>query len=830
MEGEKCSVLLLSGVRPGTRIGTIQANDIDSHPHLTYSFTEPGNPGNPFSIDKFSGVLSVNTKIDREEGGERYKLRITASDGAHEVETEQEIVVEDINDHPPVFDQQVYTGAFSSNMSLPAAVLTVHASDDDVGRNGRVSYSLLGSNIGYVDNNGTIFINNTSEIKKGTEIHFVVMAEDYGEPRQKSFVSVRLQNLQHSEASPQFQEERFEVIIDSSAKIGTKLANLEVQQSAGNLFYSLDDQSRNPYVELDSATGALILKKKVLADSPLPKVLGVILRKDNRLGDESRTSISLNYKPQHDLFPIFQRKYYDVKLSENTPVGRQIFSLNKQLASKTKYALKIASGNSNSTFELSKTNSGENVIILKKSLDFETTNEYKLLLYGSQGNGFDTMTLVVSVTDENDNKPYFPVSQQIHSVRENMSPGSPVFTAAALDLDVSDTIRYSITSQEFSIGQTNGRVVTKRKFDYETEREFSFVLSATDMSGSIASAEVIVKIESQDDYQPIFERQSYKFTIDRELGVGHLIGRVQATDQDAGPDGRVVYSLMTGADYFAVQPDTGELRINRALDTGLLAGLLAGDNNQLYQEVSLNVLASTGKTDSLKSSALIIFDVKTDILPAAPLPSTQAGLPSYQAVIIAVIIILILLGAVIFVFKRFSVNTLLTKRRIDPSVAQSHYNNSINGSSTLDSSVAMSQYPPQYSDIVSQYGTKAAGVVGGRTGREMSDQSHRSASSGRGSAEDVEEEVDHEIQMINEAGLGNINDACLVEDSVSDISVQNGKVRERESERVFHRIFLIIVAHPGEIDCSLESRFGCVLPVLAGRSVRKYSRASLAEC
>merc|ERR1719361_2318669 len=87
----------------------------------------------------------------------------------------------------------------------------------------------------------------------------------------------------------------------------------------------------------------------------------------------------------------------------------------------------------------------------------------------------------------------------------------------------------------------------------------------------------------------------------------------------------------------------------------------------------------------------------------------------------------------------------------------------------------MSQYPPQYSDIVSQYGTKAAVGVGGRTGREMSDQSHRSASSGRGSAADVEEEVDHEIQMINEAGLGNINDACLVEDSVSDISVQNGK-------------------------------------------------------
>ena len=596
-------------MRPGTRIGTIQANDIDSHPHLTYSFTEPTNPNNPFSIDKFSGVLSVNTKIDREEGGESYKLRITASDGAHDVETEQEIVVEDINDHPPVFDKQVYTGAFSSNMSLPAAVLTVHAKDDDVGKNGQVRYSLLGSNIGYVDNNGTIFINNTSEIKKGTEIHFVVMAEDYGEPRQKSFVSVRLQNLQHSEASPQFQEERFEVIIDSSAKIGTKLANLEVQQSAGNLFYSLDDQSKNPYVELDSATGALILKKKVLHDSPLPKVLGVILRKDNRLGDESRTSISLNYKPQHDLFPIFQRKYYDLKLSENTPVGRQIFSLNKQLASKTKYALKIASGNYNSTFELSKTSSGENVIILKKSLDFETTNEYKLLLYGSQGNGFDTMTLVVSVTDENDNKPYFPDSQQIHSVRENMSPGSPVFTAAALDLDVSDSIRYSITSQEFSIGETNGRVVTKRKFDYENEREFRFVLSATDMSGSIASAEVIVKIESQDDYQPIFERQSYKFTIDRELGVGHIIGRVHATDEDAGPDGRVVYSLITG-ELRLVIIDVNDLDDDLGVASQGRSSLICSSHSQLVIISNFTIKHNV----SLDDARVLLVDGKSSIM------------------------------------------------------------------------------------------------------------------------------------------------------------------------------------------------------------------------
>ena len=281
--------------------------------------------------------------------------------------------------------------------------------------------------------------------------------------------------------------------------------------------------------------------------------------------------------------------------------------------------------------------------------------------------------------------------------------------------------------------------------------------------------EIIVKIESQDEYPPSFERPSYKYTLDRELPAGHIIGRVHATDQDTGPDGRVEYSLVTGASYFTVNPDTGELMVTRPLDTGVLQV----DTDKLYQEVSVTVLASTGQPDSLKSSALIIFDVRTDILPPAPLPSTQSGLGGLgTGLIVAVIIILIIVGAGIFFFKRYPVNELLTKRRIDPnSVPVSHYNNSMND--TLESAVTMSQYPPQYSDIVSQYGTKP----GVRPRPEMSDtgHSHRSASSGRGSAEDVEEEVDHEIQMING---GNMNDTMAeAEDTVSDISVQNGKVR-----------------------------------------------------
>merc|ERR1719273_1310291 len=393
------------------------------------------------------------------------------------------------------------------------------------------------------------------------------------------------------------------------------------------------------------------------------------------------------------------------------------------------------------------------------------------------------MTLAISVTDENDNAPFFPVTRQFYSVKENASPGSPVFIASARDLDNTGSVKYAITGQEFRIGETNGRVVTQRKFDYETEREFSFVLTATDPSGRAASAEVTVKIGSQDEFPPVFEQPAYKYTVDQELAVGYIVGRIHATDADEGPDGRVVYSMTTGGDYLRVKPETGEVLVLRPPDTGILAGDSSRDN--VFQEVTFVVQASTGKADSLKSSSLIILDVKADILPLAPVPQTQSGLAGWgQALIVSLVLILLILGVGVFFFRKFSVNKFLQKHLIDGTGAggESGYEGPLHDTSTMDSSVAMSQYPPQYSDIVSQYSHAhpSKSVVGGRGGRltqsELSEQSHRSASSGRGSAEDVEEEVDHEIQMINEGGLASVmNDTCLAEDSVSDISVQNGK-------------------------------------------------------
>merc|ERR1719266_3065467 len=77
----------------------------------------------------------------------------------------------------------------------------------------------------------------------------------------------------------------------------------------------------------------------------------------------------------------------------------------------------------------------------------------------------------------------------------------------------------------------------------------------------------------------------------------------------------------------------------------------------------------------------------------------------------------------------------------------------------VGSVVGGSRYPPQYSEIMSDYerSTTVTSVTGNTgTGKpvhprsELSEKSHRSTSSGRGSVEDGDEDADVEIRMINE--------------------------------------------------------------------------------
>lgn len=91
----------------GTVITTITANDVDTNPAITYNFASTGNPHNMFSIDKFSGKITLAKPLDHETRAE-YMLQVEASDTSHVATTSITVKVVDENDNAPIFTQQAY--------------------------------------------------------------------------------------------------------------------------------------------------------------------------------------------------------------------------------------------------------------------------------------------------------------------------------------------------------------------------------------------------------------------------------------------------------------------------------------------------------------------------------------------------------------------------------------------------------------------------------------------------------------------------------------------------------------------------------------------------
>jgi protocadherin-16/23 len=100
-----------------------------------------GNSGNRFAIELRTGELSARA-LDRETQA-RYNLVIVAQDGPGlRGLCNLTVSVEDENDNRPEFGRNGYTGTVREDALPGTPVLTVTATDPDLGPNARLVYSI----------------------------------------------------------------------------------------------------------------------------------------------------------------------------------------------------------------------------------------------------------------------------------------------------------------------------------------------------------------------------------------------------------------------------------------------------------------------------------------------------------------------------------------------------------------------------------------------------------------------------------------------------------------------------------------------------------------
>uniref|UniRef100_A0A8D0HDX4 Cadherin domain-containing protein n=1 Tax=Sphenodon punctatus TaxID=8508 RepID=A0A8D0HDX4_SPHPU len=200
---------------PGTVIALINVNDPDSGENGKVTCHLQDNL--PFKIvsssNNYYKLVTVST-LDRERTPQ-YNITVTATDkGAPPLSTQKtiQLQISDINDNPPVFEESSYTAYVPENNPAGASIFRVRASDPDLERNARITYSLLSSNVeeaplpSYISihsETGNLYAQRSFDYEQLREFAVRVKAQDGGSPALSSNVSVRVFILDRNDNAPQ---------------------------------------------------------------------------------------------------------------------------------------------------------------------------------------------------------------------------------------------------------------------------------------------------------------------------------------------------------------------------------------------------------------------------------------------------------------------------------------------------------------------------------------------------------------------------------------------------------------------------------------------------
>ncbi|XP_028909153.1 protocadherin beta-16-like [Ornithorhynchus anatinus] len=158
-------------------------------------------------------TLLTDRELDRESHSE-YNITIAVTDlGSPRLKVQKNITVliSDVNDNPPMFNQASYTLYVRENNSPALHIGSVRAVDRDSGENARVSYSLLtpedsdlplASYISINSDNGNLYALRTMDYEAIQEFHLEVRAVDSGSPVLSSQTKVRVVVLDDNDNSP----------------------------------------------------------------------------------------------------------------------------------------------------------------------------------------------------------------------------------------------------------------------------------------------------------------------------------------------------------------------------------------------------------------------------------------------------------------------------------------------------------------------------------------------------------------------------------------------------------------------------------------------------
>ncbi|XP_061092878.1 protocadherin gamma-A2-like [Conger conger] len=578
------------------------------------------------------GVLVVRERMDREALCEQtspcsihFQIVLDEPIEFHGVTVE----ILDINDNAPIFPKneirlEIIESAFSGTRFVLGGAV-----DADVGVNTLQSYTLKPT-----DNfvlkvqsqpDGSMHVEMVlqTQLDRETseEMFLLLTAVDGGDPQMTGTAKIHVTVLDSNDNPPIFTQAVYKASIAENSLKGSLVTTVSAtdadEGSNAQVIYSFSDSvdGVDEIFIMNEFTGEVTLIGHIDYEKSKNYQLNIQARDGGGLTDTAKIIIEI--VDVNDNIPAIAVMSSSKSVPENVLPATVVAVINVHDADSGNNGQVNCQIRDDIPFRLTSSSSHYYSLLTDTALDRETTPEYNITVTAVDSGVpslSSNLTLILKVSDINDNFPIFESSAYQAFIVENNTPGLSILSVRAKDADWNQNARISYiledatvngvsVSSYVSVNSDSGVIHAVRSFDYEQIKDFQFRVKAQDGGSPPLSNNATVKIFIQDQNDnapqilyPVQTGASHVAEmVPRSADVGYLVTKVVAVDVDSGQNAWLSYKLLKATDkaLFEVGLQNGEIRTLRLVtDKDVVKQRLAvvvEDNGQPSRSATVNV-------------------------------------------------------------------------------------------------------------------------------------------------------------------------------------------------------------------------------------------------
>ncbi|XP_005094419.1 cadherin-23 [Aplysia californica] len=531
-----------------------------------------GNFERRFAVAGSTCEFLLVQPLDYDLGTRTYRLSVQARDLGGKRQTRRLTVrVRDVNDNAPTCNPYTILGSLTEEAVVGTQIASFTCSDIDTGSGGDVFYQVVSGDTDVIEVDST---NGQATLKRkldfDTEAHTYrveVRVFDGGSPVFSSMAQVLLDLTDVDDNRPVFEKSSYSETVNEDAPVGFTIVRLNTtdadQPGTDNsrVIYGFETSPNPDWLMIDQRTGDLLVKTALDFETSTSISCQVYAFSSDKSSDKAVVNVVVTVLDVNDRVPAFTQTYYHSTVPEDASTGTLVItvSANDPDSGADGQVTYFMSG---PTFEIVDPNIG--AVTVKEALDFENTTSYLVEVVATDGGlvpQSSTVLLQISITPVNEFDPVFEGTFAF-DVLENSIPGTSVHEAQVSDQDsgVDGEILYTVVTPgvPFSVDSETGIIRVAFDLDFETEDSYTFVIQATDKSGTVprtATATYVGTVLGVDDV-PITCDRVTTTVISDATSIGYVVARLTCSDPD-DPMGTFTYAL-------TADPDDGTFSMNNA--------------------------------------------------------------------------------------------------------------------------------------------------------------------------------------------------------------------------------------------------------------------------